>query len=224
MNIVIVGDGKVGSTLAEQLSGERHDVTVIDNRAESLNQSMNLLDVNCVEGNGASYTVQMEAGVPKADLLIAATSGDELNILCCMVAKKLGAKHTIARVRNPEYQQQMIFLKDELGLSMAINPEMAAAGDISRMLRFSSALNVEPFAKGRVEIVEFRVKEDSPLIGLSLMDLPRGFRQARILVCVVIRDGKAIIPKGDFTIAQGDKLSVVACLLYTSDAADEEDV
>ena len=153
MNIVIVGDGKVGSTLAEQLSAEGHDVTVIDNRAESLDQSMNLLDVNCVEGNGASYTVQMEAGVPKADLLIAATSGDELNILCCMVAKKLGAKHTIARVRNPEYQQQMIFLKDELGLSMAINPEMAAAGDISRMLRFSSALNVEPFAKGRVEIV-----------------------------------------------------------------------
>ena len=210
MNIVIVGDGKVGSTLAEQLSAEGHDVTVIDNRAESLNQSMNLLDVNCVEGNGASYTVQMEAGVPKADLLIAATSGDELNILCCMVAKKLGAKHTIARVRNPEYQQQMIFLKDELGLSMAINPEMAAAGDISRMLRFSSALNVEPFAKGRVEIVEFRVKEDSPLIGLSLMELPRRFRQCRILVCVVIRNGEAIIPKGDFTIAQGDRLSVVA--------------
>ncbi len=209
MNIVIVGGGKVGYTLTQQLAGEGHDVTVIDKRAESLAQSMDSVDVFCVEGNGASYTVQMEAGVQKADLLVAATSGDEINMLCCMVAKKLGAKHTIARVRDPEYQKQMIFLKEELGLSMVINPEMAAAGDISRMLRFPPAMNVEPFARGRVEMVEFRVKEGSPLIGLSLADFPRHIK-ARVLVCAVGRGGQAYIPKGHFVIAPGDKLSVVA--------------
>lgn len=209
MNIVIVGDGKVGYTLTEHLSKEGHDVTVIDNRAASLAQSMNAQDVICIEGNGVSYTVQMEAGVQKADLLIAATSGDEINMLCCMVANKLGAKHTIARVRNPEYQKQMLFLKEELGLSMTVNPEMAAAADISRMLRSASAINVEPFAKGRVEIVEFRVKEGSPLINLPLVDLAKKF-QVRVLVCVVVRGDTAYIPKGDFTIAEGDKLSVVA--------------
>ncbi|NCB30001.1 MAG: Trk system potassium transporter TrkA [Clostridia bacterium] len=209
MNIVIVGDGKVGYTLTEHLSKEGHDVTVIDNRPESLAQSMNAQDVFCVEGNGVNYSVQIEAGVPKADLLIAATSRDEINMLCCMVAKKLGAKHTIARVRDPEYQKQMLFLKEELGLSMTVNPEMAAAVDISRMLRFSAAINVDSFAKGRVEIVEFKVKDGSPLIGLTLMELNRKF-QTRVLVCVVSRDDQPHIPRGDFIIQEGDRLNVVA--------------
>ena len=209
MDIVIVGDGKIGYTLTAHLSQEGHDVTVIDNRAESLASTMNAQDVICIEGNGASFTIQQEAGVPKADLLIAATSSDEINLLCCMVAKKLGAGHTIARVRDPEYQKQMLFLKEELGLSMAVNPEMAAAMEISRMLRFPSAINVEPFAKGRVDIVQFKVKEGSPLIGLTLMNLPKRFSM-RVLVCIVQREDVAYIPKGDFTIRQGDRLSIVA--------------
>lgn len=208
MNIVIVGDGKLGYTLTAQLSKEGHDVTVIDNKSENLEQTSNLQDVFCVEGNGVSYAVQMEAGVPKADLLIAATSRDEINMLCCMVAKKLGAQNTIARVRDPEYQEQMLFLKEELGLSMTVNPEKIAAVEISRMLRFSGAIDVDSFAKGRVEIVEFRVKEDSPLAGLSLEQMHRSIHP-RVLVCVASREEEVFIPKGDFVIQAGDKLSVV---------------
>ena len=209
MNIVIVGDGKVGYTLTEHLANEGHDVTVIDNRPESLAQTKNAQDVYCVEGNGVSYAVQMEAGVQRADLLIAATSHDEINMLCCMVAKKLGARHTIARVRDPEYQEQMHFLKDELGLSMTVNPEKAAAVEISRALRFSGAIDVDSFAKGRVEIVEFKVREGSPLVGLSLVDLHRKIHP-RVLICTATREDLAYIPRGDFIICEGDKLSVVA--------------
>ena len=209
MNIVIVGDGKVGYTLTEHLSKEGHDVTVIDNRPESLTQTMNAQDVCCVEGNGVSYAVQMEAGVQRADLLIAATSSDEINMLCCLVAKKLGAGHTIARVRNPEYNEQMVFLKDELGLSMTVNPEKAAAEEISRMLRFSGAIDVDAFAQGRVEIVEFKIKEGSPLEGLALVDLHQKV-QPRVLVCAASREDQAYIPRGDFVIREGDRLSIVA--------------
>ncbi|MDD6044409.1 MAG: Trk system potassium transporter TrkA [Clostridia bacterium] len=209
MDIVIVGDGKVGYTLTERLSQEDHNITVIDNHAHALNNTMNLQDVSCVEGNGVSHIVQTEAGVPKADLLIAATSADEINMLCCMVAKKLGAKHTIARVRNPEYQQQMFFLKDELGLSMAVNPEQAAASEISRLLRFPSAIKVEPFAKGRIELVEFKVREGSPLHGMKLADFYGHFK-LKVLVCAVAREDEVFIPKGNFVIQTGDKLSILA--------------
>ena len=140
MNIVVVGDGKVGYTLTASLSKEGHDVTVIDNRPDTLRNTTNELDVICIEGNGVSYAVQSEAGVQKADLLIAATSADEINMLACMVAKKLGAKHTIARVRDPQYQQQMFFLKEELGLSVVVNPEQSAASEISRLMRFVPAI------------------------------------------------------------------------------------
>lgn len=209
MDIVIVGDGKVGYTLTERLSREDHNITVIDNHAHALNNTMNLQDVSCVEGNGVSHIVQTEAGVPKADLLIAATSADEINMLCCMVAKKLGAKHTIARVRNPEYQQQMFFLKDELGLSMAVNPEQAAASEISRLLRFPSAIKVEPFAKGRIELVEFKVREGSPLHGMKLADFYGHFK-LKVLVCAAAREDEVFIPKGNFVIQTGDKLSILA--------------
>ena len=161
MNIVVVGDGKVGYTLTASLSKEGHDVTVIDNRPDTLRNTTNELDVICIEGNGVSYAVQSEAGVQKADLLIAATSADEINMLACMVAKKLGAKHTIARVRDPQYQQQMFFLKEELGLSVVVNPEQSAASEISRLTRFVPAIKAEPFAKGRIDLVEFKVKENS---------------------------------------------------------------
>ncbi|MBQ3132329.1 MAG: Trk system potassium transporter TrkA [Clostridia bacterium] len=209
MNIVIVGDGKVGYTITERLSRENHDITVIDKRPAALNNTMNLQDVSCVEGNGVSHVVQTEAGVPKADLLIAATSTDEMNMLCCMVAKKLGAKHTIARVRDPQYQQQMFFLKDELGLSMTVNPEQAAAAEISRLLRFASAIKVEPFAKGRIELVEFKVREDGPLNGMRLADFYGHFK-LKVLVCAACREDEVFIPKGNFVMQAGDKLSILA--------------
>ena len=209
MNIVIVGDGKVGYTITERLSREDHDITVIDKRPAALNNTMNLQDVSCIEGNGVSHVVQTEAGVPKADLLIAATSADEMNMLCCMVAKKLGAKHTIARVRDPQYQQQMFFLKDELGLSMTVNPEQAAAAEISRLLRFASAMKVEPFAKGRIELVEFKVREGSPLHGMRLADFYGHFK-LKVLVCAACREDEVFIPKGNFVMQTGDKLSILA--------------
>ncbi|MBQ4611302.1 MAG: Trk system potassium transporter TrkA [Clostridia bacterium] len=209
MNIVIVGDGKVGFTLTERLSREEHNITVIDNHAAALNHTMNLQDVGCVEGNGVSHLVQTEAGVHKADLLIAATSADEINMLCCMVAKKLGAKHTIARVRDPQYQQQMFFLKDELGLSMTVNPEQAAAAEISRLLRFASAIKAEPFAKGRIEMVEFKVREGSPLHNMKLADFYGHFK-LKALVCAARRGDELFIPKGNFVMQTGDKLSVLA--------------
>ncbi|MDR0839919.1 MAG: Trk system potassium transporter TrkA [Christensenellaceae bacterium] len=209
MHIVIVGDGKVGYMLAEQLCIEGHDIAVIDNRSTSLTNSENSQDVICIEGNGASHKVQIEAGVPRADLLIAVTNADEVNMLCCMVAKKLGAKHTIARVRDPEYQEQMVFLKEELGLSLTINPEYAAASEISRMLRFSSAAKAESFAKGRVEVVEFNVREGGLLPGLALHDMYRQLH-VRVLVCAVQRQDEVFIPDGSCVLQAGDKISIVA--------------
>ena len=139
MNIVIVGDGKVGYTITERLSREDHDITVIDKRPAALNNTMNLQDVSCIEGNGVSHVVQTEAGVPKADLLIAATSADEMNMLCCMVAKKLGAKHTIARVRKHELADEINMFSEDMGLSMTVNPERYAAQEIFSLLRFTCA-------------------------------------------------------------------------------------
>jgi len=153
--------------------------------------------------------VQSEAGVQKADLLIAATSADEINMLACMVAKKLGAKHTIARVRDPQYQQQMFFLKEELGLSVVVNPEQSAASEISRLMRFVPAIKAEPFAKGRIDLVEFKVKENSPLDGVQLSDFYRQFK-VKILVCAARRGEEVFIPKGNFIIRSGDKLTILA--------------
>ena len=165
MKIIIVGAGKVGSALTQQLSADGHTVTVVDQDPQLIDNIINIYDVMGVCGNGAVYGVQKEAEVEKAELLIATTSSDELNILSCLVARKLGAKHTIARIRNPEYEKQLRFMRDELGLSMAINPELAAATEIARMLRFPSALKLDSFARGMVELVEIKVKADSPLLG-----------------------------------------------------------
>lgn len=207
MNVVIVGDGKVGYALAEQLSQEGHDLVVIDNKSQALNQAINVLDVICVEGNGASMAVQQEAGVDKADLLIAATSADELNILCCMVAKKLGCRHTISRVRNPEYRDQLRLMKNDLGLSMVINPELAAAAEISRILRFPAAIQVDAFARGTVELVTFRIGKDNPLIGQPLSSLYQKY-QLNLLICAVQRGDEVYIPGGDFVLQENDRVSV----------------
>lgn len=208
MNIVIVGAGKVGFSLARQLSMENHDVTVIDAEPSSVEYVSSNLDVFTILGNGASYEIQQSAGVAHADLLIAATNRDEVNILCCIVAKKLGAPHTIARVRDPEYNKQVLFLRDELGLSVSINPEQAAAEEISRILRFPSANKVEPFAKGRAEMVVVRVPESSPLCGMVVSEIHPRFK-VKVLVSVVEREGKASIPGGDFVLKAGDRISIV---------------
>lgn len=209
MKVVIVGDGKVGGTIASQLATEGHDIIVIDNNTTVLTNAVNTMDIISVEGNGASLEVQRRAGVEAADILIAATSADEVNMLACLLGKKLGAKHTIARVRSPEYISQISFLKDELGLSMSVNPELAAAGEISRLLRFPSALKIEPFARGRVELVEVRIPEHSVLDGMPLWAIYKEF-QVKILICAVQREGKVFIPGGAFVLRAGDKINVTA--------------
>ena len=209
MKVVIVGDGKVGGTIARQLSGEGHDIIVIDNNIKVLNNASQTMDIMSVEGNGASMAVQRRAGVPDADLLIAATSLDEVNMLSCLVGKKVGVANTIARVRNPEYYEQIKELKDELGLSMAVNPELAAAIEISRLLRFPSALKIELFARGRGELVEIKIAPHSVLDGMPLWAIYKEF-QVKVLICAVQRGDEVFIPSGDFVLQAGDKINLTA--------------
>ena len=208
MKIIIVGIGKIGRELTRQLA-TKHKVTVIDQNAGIVDDIINIYDVMGICGNGASYAVQQEAGCEKTDLLIATTSSDEVNILSCLVAKKLGVDHTIARVRNPEYERQLRFMREELGLTMSINPEKAAAREIARVLRFPNAMKMESFSKGRLELVEYRVPEDSPLIGKTLSELYRWLR-VRVLICAVARKDQIIIPSGDFVPEAGDKISLTS--------------
>lgn len=209
MKIIIVGDGKIGSVLAQQLSLEKHEVTLIDRNPEPLSQSNNDLDVMIVEGDGASHEVQREAGAEDADLLIACTGADELNLLCCLIAKKLGTRHTVARVRNPSYVNELSLIKDDLGLSMTINPEFECAREMARLLRFPSAIKLDTFAKGQVEILKLNVTAESPLNGLAMYDL--GKFKSKVLVCAVERGERDVfIPSGNFRLHAGDRISVVA--------------
>ncbi|MBQ2986569.1 MAG: Trk system potassium transporter TrkA [Tyzzerella sp.] len=209
MKIVIIGDGKVGYKLAEHLSVDNYDVVLIDNNEEKLKEAINNLDINCFAGDGVSVEVQAEAGVPEADLVIACTSTDELNMLSCLVAKRLGAKHTIARVRNPLYYHQIDLLKEDLHLSMVINPEFAVANEIARNLIFPDASKVETFVKGRLELVEVPVREGSPIIGYKLAEIYSKF-QIKILICAIQRGSEVFIPDGEFVIEEGDKLHIAA--------------
>ena len=209
MKIVIVGDGKVGATLVEHLSNEGHDIVVIDRNPKVIEQMVNSYDVMGVCGNGASYELQVEAGVSDSDLFIAATSSDELNILSCLMAKKLESKHTIARVRNPEYLKQIPFFKDELGLSMVINPEFDAANEIAKVLRFPNAINIETFYRGLVDLVELKIENGNPLCDMPLTDIFNAFG-VKILVCAVQRKNEVIIPRGDFVLKAGDKIHITA--------------
>ena len=208
MKIAIVGAGKVGTALTRHLSAD-NKVTVIDQNAHLVDNIINVYDLMGVCGNGASYDVQKEADVQHTDLLIATTSSDEINILTCLVAKKLGVRHTIARVRNPEYGRQLRFMRGELGLSMSINPEQATAREIARVLRFPTAMKLESFSKGRLELVEYRVAERTALDGTRLSELYRNFK-VRVLICAVARQGETIIPSGDFTLRAGDKIYLTA--------------
>lgn len=209
LKIVVVGSGRVGRTIATQLTNENHDVTVIDRDKAEIEDIGNEADVLGVCGNGATQSVLKEAGIEKADLLIAATANDEINMLCCLLGKKLGAKNAIARVRNPEYVEQMPLLRDDLGLSMVINPEAAAANDIFRTLRFPAAMKIDGFSRGKVELVTLRLDEKNPMVGKSLMQIAKDY-SVKVLVCAVQRDDEVLIPSGDFVLHTGDLISVTA--------------
>ena len=208
MKIVIIGDGKVGYKLEKQLSSEKYDIILIDNNEEKLRKSIERMDVFCVAGEGGSVEVQQRADVPHADLVIACTSTDECNMLSCLIARRLGARHTIARVRNPIYYKQIDFLKKDLHLSMVVNPELIVAGDITRLLLFPDASKVETFVKGRVELVEFPI-HCGKLEGLSLSELYARF-QVQVLVCAVESGETVLIPDGDYILKAGDKLHIAA--------------
>lgn len=209
MRIVVVGAGKVGRVLTEQLAAEKHDIVVIDQDPDLIESLVNIYDVRGVAGNGGCYDVQKDAFEDGADLLIATTSSDETNILACLVAKKLGTPHTIARIRNPEYEKQLHFMREELGLSMVVNPEKATAREIARVLRFPSAIKREQFCRQRFELVEYRVNEGNPLEGLQLSDLYRNIR-VKILICAVARGQQTIIPTGVTVLQKGDKIYLTA--------------
>ncbi len=209
MKIVIIGDGKVGHKLTTQLSEEDYDIVLIDQNAGKLKEALNQLDIFCITGNGADVEVQKQADVPHADLVIACASMDELNMLSCLLARRLGAKHTIARVRNPIYYRQIDLFKEDLHMSMAVNPELSAANEIARILLFPEACKVETFMKGRVELVEHVLKTGSPLAGLSLAKIDRKF-QMNILVCAVKRGDSVYIPDGDFVLQEDDRLHIAA--------------
>lgn len=211
MNIIIIGCGKVGRTLAEKLNSDGNNVTVIDKSAEKVKTVTDRFDVMGVVGNGATHTVQREAGVDTADLLIAVTNSDELNLLCTTIAKKEGSCKTIARLKNPDYSTDAPYLKEQLGLAMVINPEYAAAEEIARVLRFPSAIKIEPFAKGRVELIKFRLPKESPLIGTSVKEMSMKYR-TDVLVCTIERDDEAIIANGDSVFAERDVVSIVASI------------
>lgn len=214
MEIVISGLGSVGTTLMQELVDEGHNIVVIDVNAQKIENAVNKFDVKGVIGNGASTSVLKEAGVQHSDLFIGATNHDELNILCCIIAKKLGAKKTIARASKPEYLD-LFKNEGDLGLSLMVNPQYEAALEISRMLRFPSAIKVNEFSNGKVELVEFLVSEDSPLVGLPLKKLGSIFKE-KVLICAAQRDDKAIIPTGDFVIQAGDRLFVTATMKHIS--------
>ena len=208
MNIIIVGCGKVGLTLAEQLCQEDHAITLIDTDQERLDDAVNSMDVQAVLGNGTSYQTQVEAGVKDADLLIAVTDQDELNMLACLIARKVGNCQTIARVRNPSYYQDIHYIKDDLGLAMVINPEWAAAQDIFRLLQIPSALDVDTFDKGKVNMIRFQIAPGSPLDGKNMMAI-NNMLGGKMLVCIRERAGEVVIPSGNTDLKAGDKISVV---------------
>ncbi|MGN0699776.1 MAG: Trk system potassium transporter TrkA, partial [Oscillospiraceae bacterium] len=221
MNIIIIGCGKVGQELTEHLNEASNNITVVDTQQSKLNYIAARCDVLTVCGNGATHAVQQEAKIDTADLLIAVTGSDELNLLCCLIAKKAGNCHTIARVRSPQYLGEAPYLKDELGLAMVINPEFESAAEIARVLRFPSAMKIETFAKGRVELLKFKLPEGSPLVGMAVKEISSKLH-CDVLICTIERnispvtgaDGEiseeAYIAYGDFVFEEKDVISIVA--------------
>lgn len=209
MNIIIVGCGKVGRTLVEQLSNEEHNIVVIDKNAEKVRDLTDEFDTMGFIGNGVSYQTLLEAGASTADLVIAVTGSDEENLLCCLIAKRTGNCQTIARVRNPIYSAEIDFLKEEFGLAMIINPEQTAAREIAKMFQFPSAIKVNTFARGLVEMLHCKLTKDSPLIGVKLANLHQKVK-VNVLVCEVIRGDEVIIPNGDFIFEENDIIAIAS--------------
>ena len=213
LSIIIVGCGKVGQTLIEQLSREGHDITIIDKNADRVQAIANTYDIMGLVGNGASYSVQLEAGIENTDLLIAVTESDELNLLCCTVAKRVAGCAAIARVRTPDYSQEINYLQEKLGLAMIINPELETAREAARMLGLPTALEVTSFAHGQAQMVSFKIPGDNLLDGMMLWDLSKHISPEivnNILICAIERDGQVHIPSGNFQMHAGDVVSVVS--------------
>lgn len=210
LSIVIVGCGKVGHTLTEQLVREDHDITIVDINERVINDTTELFDVMGIRGNGASLSVLEEAGIEHADMIIAVTGSDELNLLCCTIAKKVGGDiSAIARVRNPDYAEELVYLRQQLGLSMIINPELEAAKQIARILSRPKALTVSSFARGHAELISFKIPSGSVLVGKSIMQLDSIFNFG-YLVCAVEREGKVTIPGGQHVLHEGDDITILA--------------
>ena len=213
MKIFIVGGGKIGGVLAGQLVHDGYEITVIDRDEEVITRLGNSMDIICLQGNGASYATLQDMNVKEADIFIAVTNSDEMNILSCLTAHMLGVKHTIARIRDIDYARQYKFYRDKLGLSMIINPELATAMEIYRLLRFPLATRVEVFAKNRAELVEMTTAETSPLCGKSLIEINQNMG-INLLICAIVRGEEVFVPKGDTVIHAGD-------ILYLTGAAEE---
>lgn len=207
MHIIVVGLGKLGLTMVKQLVREGHSITVVDTNNEKLTNAVDAYDVMGVCGNGATCETLELAGATKAKLIIAATASDEMNILCCLIANRMGTENTIARVRNPDYAAQMQFLRNELGINMIVNPEYETANEISRIIRFPSAANLDSFARGKIEIASLRVHSDNVLCDIPLCEL-RKKTKAKVLVCAVQRNDEVFIPSGDFVIRCDDTISI----------------
>ena len=208
MKIIIVGCGKVGITLAERLNNEGHDITLIDKDGATLRTVADRIDVMGLEGNGVSYQTLLEADVKSADLLIATTNSDEQNMLCCLMARKAGDCHTIARIRDPEYVKEVEFIREELNLSMVINPELEASSEVSRLIKYPSAIKIDSFARGKIDLMKMAVPEDSELDGLKVFEVYTKLK-CRILICAVERGDEVLIPGGNFELKAGDALSFV---------------
>lgn len=209
MNIIIVGCGKVGRTLAEQLSNEKHNIVIVDIIEKKIQDTTEDIDIMGFLGNAASINTLLDAGIETADLLIAVTGSDELNLLCCLIAKRVSKCHTIARVRNPVYSKELGFIKQSLGISMIINPEYAAAIEIARILRFPSAIKIDTFAKGRVELLKFKIKPEFKLNNMSVMEFGERYKNL-ILIGAVERGEEVSIPSGNFILKDNDIVSVIA--------------
>lgn len=209
MKIIIIGGGKVGYTIAEQITKEGHDIVVVDNDRHVVESISDSLDVMAVCGNGSNVAVLREAGAGDSDLVIACTGQDELNILCCMFAKKTGCRTTIARVRSPEYYEQIYLIKDDMGLSMIVNPELLAAQEIFRLMEIPGVYKRDTFASGRIEIVELVPKRGDVLDGTKLYDLSKKLK-CRALVCAVARGDDVLIPDGSQTLTAGDRVYICA--------------
>ncbi|MBO4353465.1 MAG: Trk system potassium transporter TrkA [Clostridia bacterium] len=209
MNIIIVGGGKLGSMLIEYLAKEGHNISLIDTNYKLIESMVGKYDVLGICGNGANIETLKEAGVAKTDILISVTSSDEVNVLTALVGKKLGARHTVARVRAPEYSKQLLFMRSELGIGMAVNPELETAREISRILRSMHTVKIESFARGRADLVEIPMAEDSPFVGLKLSELYKKFK-LKILICAVQRGEEVYIPDGNFKIEAGDVVEITA--------------